>query len=162
MIPAYPKIFHLGRPETADIFQGPFIIEEKLDGSQFSFGTDGDGRIHCRSKGALIDREAPPKMFREAVDYVQRVVDDRIGLHGPHYQFFCEYLQRPKHNSLTYNRVPKNNLALFAVRMGHEWVTDRGHLQDWGDELDLEVVPTLFQFKGETDDRGHILVAHLN
>jgi hypothetical protein len=47
----------------------PVIVEEKLDGSQFSFGRFG-GELKCRSKGAQPNLFAPEKMFDIAVEVV--------------------------------------------------------------------------------------------
>jgi len=34
----YCQIYNLGHRAIADLLRGPVIIEEKIDGSQFSFG----------------------------------------------------------------------------------------------------------------------------
>ena len=36
---SYGKIFNLGHKETEALFDGPVVVEEKIDGSQFSFGS---------------------------------------------------------------------------------------------------------------------------
>lgn len=35
-IPSYPKIYAVGHREVRDIFRFPVLVQEKIDGSQFS------------------------------------------------------------------------------------------------------------------------------
>ena len=111
MIPAFPKIFTLGHRATENIFNGVVEITEKIDGSQLSFGNI-NGELKMRSKGVEIFPDTCDNMFKLGVEYVLSLYDKlRINVvyHG-------EYLQKPKHNTLTYARVPKNNFMLFGLR----------------------------------------------
>jgi hypothetical protein len=110
MVHAFPKIFSLGQPYIKDIFNGEVEITEKIDGSQFVFGKI-NGELYMRSKGQQIIPENPQRMFREGVDYIVSI-QDKLEDNQIHY---CEYLQKPKHNVLAYDRIPKNHLALFAT-----------------------------------------------
>lgn len=40
---SYPSIYNLGHRYIADLLTVPVIVEEKIDGSQFSFGLDEEG-----------------------------------------------------------------------------------------------------------------------
>ena len=62
MIHSYPSIYAVGHKYLAELFNGPVVIEEKIDGSQFSFGVY-DGVLKIRSKGQEIFPDAPEKMF---------------------------------------------------------------------------------------------------
>lgn len=112
-IGSYPSIFAIGHRAIADIFTSDVIVEEKIDGSQFSFGII-DGEFCCRSKGQQLIVDNPEKMFRTAVD-VARALELR-----PDWIYRTEYLQTAKHNTLHYERVPENHLALFDVQTGIE------------------------------------------
>ena len=68
MLPSYPKILALGHRFLQGIFEGPVVVQEKVDGSQFSFGLDAEGVLRCRSRGQEIDIEAPPQLFVPAVE----------------------------------------------------------------------------------------------
>ena len=35
---SYPKVYNLGHKAITDLLLDPIIVEEKVDGSQFSFG----------------------------------------------------------------------------------------------------------------------------
>src|SRR3990167_10813374 len=63
---SYPSIYALGHHAVKDLFRGPVIVEEKIDGSQFSFGLFDDG-MRYKSKGAIVYAESPG-MFQLAVD----------------------------------------------------------------------------------------------
>lgn len=145
---AFPKIFALGTDYVSMIADNEVEITEKVDGSQFSFGKI-DGNLMTRSKGCMIFSGEDNKMFKLAVDYVNciqnKIPDNTI--------FYCEYLQKPKHNSLTYTRVPKNNLILFGVCDNTEkFVSKYEELFQYGELLDIEVVPLIYSGKIELKD----------
>jgi hypothetical protein len=140
MIKAYPKIFTIGQDYIADIFKESVEITEKIDGSQFGFGKV-NGELFCRSKGKQIFFANPEKMFSLAVDHVLRIEslipDNTI--------FYAEYLQKPKHNILAYNRIPVNHLILF----GKSGINDAfspaySDLTYWAEKLNIEAVPIIY------------------
>lgn len=143
MITAYPKIFALGTDYIKDIFDGEVEVTEKIDGSQFAFMKSGD-QILTRSKGAIIYQDSCPKMFKKAVEYVYELsAADKL---PSEMCFYGEVLDTPKHNSLTYNRVPKHNIILFGVMwVKRQAMLDYNALEHWGRLLDLEFVPRLRQ-----------------
>lgn len=144
MIKAFPKIFSLGTRYTKNIFEDEVVVEEKVDGSQFSMGKINDQLI-CRSKGTIQHLDCPDKMFNKAIEHAKKI--KRIIPNN--YVFYCEYLKSPKHNTLSYNRVPKNNLILFGIYNleKDDFIYDRELLSLWSSNLDIESVPTLFKGK---------------
>ena len=143
MIRAFPKIFAMGTDYILDILKDEVEITEKLDGSQFSFGKI-EGQLYMRSKGQAIFAEAPEKMFESAVEHVL-TIQDRLP-HG--IVFYNEFLQRPKHNVLAYERIPKNHLALFAMADFSRDKFDMNY-HEWAEKLDIEAVPVLWRGKIE-------------
>lgn len=137
-VPAYPKIFHIGERYIPNLLKDNIEITEKVDGSQFSFGKDSNGELCMRSKGqdlSHVDYQNFPAMFKDAYNQVMRMtcldaVKDTF--------FYCEYLNKPKHNVLKYDRVPRNNLYLFAVLKRGEFVSDTIELFQWADLLEIE------------------------
>jgi hypothetical protein len=138
----FPKIFALGTTYVRDIFSDDVEVTEKVDGSQFVFG-QVNGALSVRSKGAVIDPAAPPSMFRQGVDYVAGLWAGRALPEGVVY--FCEYLQKPKHNVLAYTRTPKNGLCLFAVYdpIIQGFSSSRERLVYEATQLDIDPVPLL-------------------
>lgn len=135
MIHAFPKIFAVGTDYVRDIFKEEVEISEKVDGSQFAFGKLG-GEVVLRSKGARLYVANPEKMFAEGIAYV-----DSIAHNLPEgIVFYGEYLKKPKHNTLTYDRIPKNHIILFgACNVATMAFSPMFH--EYADLLNLEVVP---------------------
>lgn len=136
---SYPSIFNLGHRAIKDLFSVPVIVEEKVDGSQFSFGVDEEGELHVRSKGAVMVVDAPEKMFQRAVDTVKEL---KPLLH-PGWTYRAEYLQKPKHNSLAYDRIPDKHLILFDVTTDHETYLSYPAKAEEAHRLGLECVALL-------------------
>ena len=140
-LPSYGKIYNIGHLYVADIFKKPVLIEEKVDGSQFTAGIL-DGVLCFRSKGAIIHRDNPPDLFRGAVE----AFCDREHLLVPGYVYRGESLQKPKHNALTYNRVPKDNVVIYDImRLGQEDYMPYTDKVNEAARLGLEVVPRIYE-----------------
>jgi hypothetical protein len=136
---SYSSIFNLGHKAIADLLKGPVYVEEKIDGSQFSFGIDKEGTLRVRSKGCEMVVDAPEKMFSLAVETVKRLKND---LH-PGWTYRAEYLRSPKHNALIYKRVPAQHLIIFDIEMGEcEFLSYHEKFME-AQRLCLETVPLL-------------------
>jgi hypothetical protein len=137
---SFPKIYHIGSPDIERLFIGSVEVTEKLDGSQFGFGRHEDGTLWMRSKGQEIYVGSVPKMFALAVATIQ-AIETRIpkGM-----TFYGEYLEKPHHNTMVYDRVPKHNIALFGADAGGGWVSDHRDLVFLANNFDIDVVPLLF------------------
>lgn len=137
MIPSYPSIHALGHRALVNLFDGPVLAQEKIDGSQFSFGVI-DGELKMRSKGAEIYPDNPPKLFKDAVITVQSIAH----LLHPNWVYRGEYLQKPHHNALTYDRIPKGHIILFDVQAeGQANFLSPSHLFSEAERIGLELVP---------------------
>src|SRR3990167_7006721 len=141
---AYPQVYALGHRYVADLLKGTVTVEEKVDGSQFSFGLfDGNGLFtsgyRCRSKGAEINMLAPERMFKKAVEEIQ-ALPLHIG-----WTYRGEYLCKPKHNSLVYDRVPAHHVILFDINTGHEEDLPWDQKAEEANRIGLEVVPLLYE-----------------
>lgn len=141
MLSSYPSIYALGHRYIADLFKGPVTIEEKVDGSQFSFGVDENGNIFMRSKGSELHLGAVEKMFNKAAETVVRIARNL----RPGWVYRGEYLQKPKHNVLAYDRVPNGNIILFDIMTGPEVYLSHAEKQVEAESLGLECVPCFFE-----------------
>jgi len=139
-LPSFPKIFHIGERQITELFNGVVEITEKVDGSQFNFGKDKEGELVYRSKGQDLTYRPTPKMFELADNYIHSI-DHKIPMDT---YFFCEFLNKPHHNVLNYERVPKNNLYLFGVMEGQVFVNDASTLYKYADSLGIERPNILF------------------
>jgi len=143
----FAKIFHLGHRNIKDIWNSTVEITEKVDGSQFGFGKI-NGEVVCRSRGRMIDMDNPDKLFEKAVEQVQRISKDL----PDNYAFYGEYLQRPKHNVIKYDRVPKNHIMLFGLQdlVFKDFKYDYGQLEMWANIFSFDCAPVLTPCKSDT------------
>lgn len=139
MIHSYPSVFHIGHKMIDGLFSGPVVIEEKVDGSQFSFGVVG-GELMARSKGKQLILDAPEKMFTRAVETVRELAP----LLRPDWVYRGEYLEKPKHNTLAYDRVPQKHIIGFDICPGLEEYLSPGEKRAEFARLGLECVPALY------------------
>lgn len=154
MLKSYVKILALAGRYLDVVIDGSPVIEitEKIDGSQFVFGKDEEGKLHFRSKGAVINSDAPPALFAPAVAHVlsiQHLISNDTA-------FYAETLQKPRHNSLQYDRIPRNHIALYGMTDFNRtmafphWNTLMHH----ADVFEVETVPILY--KGPIESASHI------
>jgi hypothetical protein len=135
-IGSYPKIYNLGHRAIRDIFKEPVVAQEKIDGSQISFMRKGDD-IFARSKGAMLYFDNPEKMFSKGLECIFQTAHELVD--GWIYR--GEYLQKPKHNVLHYDRVPENHIILFDIQIGDQEFLNQIHMVDEADRLGFETVP---------------------
>jgi hypothetical protein len=134
---SYPSTFALGHKAVTDLLLDDVLVEEKVDGSQFSFGLFPDG-YRARSKGAQLNLIAPDAMFKRGVEIIQ-------GLPlRPGWTYRGEYLMKPKHNTLVYDRIPAQHIILFDINTGQEEYLPWEAKAEEAGRLGLEVVPRLF------------------
>jgi hypothetical protein len=166
---SYPSIFVMGHKAIRDLLTVEVNVEEKVDGSQFSFGLiepspvdpvydvflkDGvetPYALKIRSKGCVMHIDAPERMFEKAAETVKQLVTSK-GL-TPGWTYRGEFLGRPKHNSLAYDRVPTGHIILFDINTGNqEYLSYEDKVRE-AERLGLETVPLLFSGRVATVDQ---------
>lgn len=145
---SYPKVWNIGHTAITELLLDDVIVEEKIDGSQFSFGIF-DGEIRCRSKNKDLVLDAPEKMFALAVATVLELAP----LLHDGWTYRGEYLQSCSHNHLTYDRVPTRNVVLFDINPAPgQWLA-RDERDKEAARIGLECVPLIFA--GRLEHIGH-------
>lgn len=164
-INSYATVYQLGHREVEEIFQDSVQVEEKVDGSQFSFGLMPESamvlahigmefpeikyELKCRSKGKQMILDAPEKMFGRAVDSIK----EKEKYLQPGWIYRCEFLAKPHHNVLCYDRVPLGNLIGFDVMTGVElYLTYEAKKAEFA-RIGLETVPLLYQGEVKSVDQ---------
>lgn len=148
---SYPKSLAVGHRYLTGIFEDEVTITEKIDGSQFSFGLFPDGagvKLRCRSKGQQINMDAPDKMFIKAVETVKEIM--QLLVVG--YTYRAEYLSKPKHNVLAYDRHPYKHLIVFDIARGHEDYLAYEDMAHEAEIIGLECVPLIYYGKVDNID----------
>jgi len=128
----YSKIHAVGKVEVEDLLKGPVVIEEKVDGSQFSFCG-----VQCRSKS----QDTPDQMFNKGVESVQELAT----LLTDGWTYCGEYLRKPKQNTLKYSRVPEKHIIIFDIIKDSGEFLSRQEKEIEATRIGLEVVPLLFE-----------------
>lgn len=144
MIGSYSKVYNVGHRAVLDVFKEEVLVEEKIDGSQFSFGLIG-GKLQCRSRNQQIDLDIPAGMFVKAVETVKKL--DLT----PGYIYRGEYLSKPKHNTVAYSRVPKDYIIIYDIDIdgGQNYLSYEEKRKEV-ERIGLEIVPLLFEGKVES------------
>ena len=149
---SYPSIYAMGHKAIQDLLKYDVLVEEKIDGSQLSFGlveaSPADVEydrvpgyaLKIRSKGCVMHIDAPEKMFTLAAETVKRLGDT---LH-PGWTYRGEFLAKPKHNALAYDRVPNGNIIIFDINTGNQEYLSYEDKKKEAERLGLECVPLLF------------------
>lgn len=148
---SYPKVYNIYDPRTTQLFFPENLhnlyVEEKIDGSQFSFGLINNELV-IRSRGSdLSDRDlSDGGMFKRAIETVHSLNDNKKL--APNYLYRGEVLNSPKHNTIKYDRVPEGNIILFDVMKSEEGTLFGEYVSRKGLEaearcLELEFVPLL-------------------
>jgi hypothetical protein len=141
-VSSYPSVYALGHKAISGLFDNQVIVEEKVDGSQFSFGII-NGEYVCRSHKKQMIVDAPEQMFIQAIENTKNL-DMR-----PDWIYRGEFLGKPKHNTLNYGRVPKNNVILFDVMTAPETYLPYPEKVEEAQRLGLECVPLLYEGRVE-------------
>ena len=139
---SYGKIYNLGHRATQTLFDGPVTIEEKVDGSQFSFGMI-DGGIMVRSRGRVFDvnEGLGGGMFSGVCETVRRLAPQL----KPGWTYRGEVLQKPRHNVLCYDRVPRGNIILWDIAVEDQDYMPYAAKKAEAERLGLEITPLLFE-----------------
>lgn len=146
-IPSYSKVFALGHRQILGVLDNPVVVQEKIDGSQISFGLV-NGELSIRSKGAQIYLEDPPKMFNKAIE----VISKRKDMLRDGYVYRGEYLSKPKHNTLAYERTPIDYIILFDIdKDGLCNYLPYSEVKQEAERIDFEVVPLFYEGKATLD-----------
>jgi hypothetical protein len=154
---SYPKIFNLGHAGGKDLFLDNVIVQEKVDGSQFSFGIFNE-ELKCKSKGKEIIINAPEKMFFEAIETIQ-LLKNKLN-NGWLYR--GEYLQKPHHNTLSYERIPNNHIIIFDININEEEYLDYENVKKECERIGLECVPKFYEGRINNPDEVLTLLDNIS
>lgn len=144
----YSSPFGIGHKALQDFWEGTIYVTEKIDGSQFSFGLV-NGELIIRSRRAEVN-QLDPGMFKLGVEMAQSCVEEGRLFEGWTYR--GEFLSKPKHNTMAYERVPRGNVIIFDIDIGDQnYITSYSDLERQAHSLGLETVPALglFEYKPE-------------
>ena len=143
---SYGKINALGHRSIKTIFEGEVVIEEKIDGSQFSWGMH-DGELKMKSHHKELHHPVDQKLFMPVAETVHTLFQKGLLTEGWTYR--GEAVTKPKHNCLAYDRTPKSFLVLFDVEVEQNQFLPYESLVYEADRLGVEAVKKLWSGNGE-------------
>ncbi len=111
LIPQYPKLLHIGHRSIKTIFSSSVEVQEKIDGSQFSFMKLND-KIIFRSKNVEFDLTNAPDLFRPSIANI--LLNEKNVEEG--YIYRAESIKNKRHNMLEYERAPIGNTIIFDIQ----------------------------------------------
>lgn len=151
-IQSFSNVVALGHKIVDGIMDGEITIEEKVDGSQISFMVK-EGNLFVRSKGQMIDIENPENMFKTAIEQIKTIAS----LLKEGWIYRGEYLEKPKHNTICYNRVPIKNIIIYDIDKADQCYLNHKEKKEEANRIGLEVVPLFYQGKLKNKDMRDLL-----
>jgi len=135
----YSSPHTLGSKWLDAFFNGDdIVVQEKLDGSQVSFGIFDD-TLHIRSRKVPV-YIADPGMFKPLVEHLVKIQ----GWLRHEVVYRGEFFAGPRQNTLKYGRAPLGHLVLFDMEYGNgtaRYETDYDVLCVAAEDIGVDVVP---------------------
>jgi nicotinamide mononucleotide adenylyltransferase len=156
-----------GKDFLDKLFNKTVVVTEMLNGSSFSFEKSlADGEISFYKRDQLnpiskIDRILM-KYYEAPIRYINNLPDEVQEEIPAGWRFGMEYFINTKPVSLTYDRLPKNNLVLTYITVKDEYgdtertIVDKKELDYWAYRLGVEAPPIIFQGKMNPDQKVQI------
>ena len=146
-IKSYPKVLQIHQLETmggVKLADEEWVLEEKIDGSLVRASVE-NRKLNIGSKGVDMviqdEKIIPQEMFLAGIDYILANKEKFLAYEDGSV-FYFEYLYKPQHNTLAYDRVPRNHLMLFDARLGEKFVPPE-QLFTIAEKLEVESIPVL-------------------
>lgn len=152
----YPKVLTLGSYQTDTVLDGPVLVQEKVDGSNFRLWINPKGEVEYGSHHRQIHIGENYGMFREAVEYFESIKDKIQFFFKPGTFLFMEYLAKPKHNCLKYEKIPTNFCVLFDMYTEGKW-QPFSVLQNASSILGIDTIPLLYDGEVNIDGLKELL-----
>lgn len=134
---AYHRLVSHAKKHDININRFTWIVTEKLDGSQFRILLTPEG-YDCGSKN-IWGKDNIAKSFSLAKERTAELWERWNNSGLPSLMLYTEFMSSPKHNVLKYDRVPLNNLYLFAAYDLEN--------NEWYDMYDLKDVALVLQIE---------------
>lgn len=147
MIHSYPILYNLSRGEIKNILQEDVVVQEKIDGSHFSFKREGDNVIF-RTRFQYLDIDKDGRVRNSDCQHFQLGVNSILAIrndlpNGVTYR--GEFLFDFQHNVLAYASVPNGNIILFDIDKGEQCYLPPSAVEAEAKRLGLDAVRTYYQ-----------------
>jgi len=148
VLSSYAQSFALGHRYLERLFDGPVVVQEKYDGSQFSFGLV-EGVLEFRSKGCQVFAEQPDKLFTLAIASATSAHENGLLVEG--FVYRGEAFRARKHNAMVYERMPFGGFVLYDVEMDGQHFLPPAAVTNCATMLGVESAQNFGTWLGVTD-----------
>lgn len=156
-----------GRDFLDKLFDGFVTINEKLDASAFAFEKNKNGTLDFYKRNtdipiSMVDRTLV-QLYEKPIAHIQSLQENVMNAIPVGWRFGMEYFIDEKPQTISYDRVPKNNLVLSYIHIKNNFgklvrtVQDEEDLNKWADLLEIERSPIIFQGKLDNDQKIKIM-----
>ncbi len=157
-----------GQEFTDQLFNTFVTVNEKMDGSAFTFERDRETgkfkfyRRDQRNPITLVDRTLM-KYYEKPIQYIESLPPHILEKITRGWRFGLEYFATNKPVEIMYDRIPKNHLILSYV---HEYgddgkikktIQEKDELDKWADLLGIDRAPIIFQGHLTDEQKSQIL-----
>lgn len=153
---------------TNQLFNQYVIVNEKMDGSAFSFERNRNTgkfdfyRRDQRNPITLVDRTLM-KYYEKPIHYIESLPPHVIQKLPRGWRFGLEYFATNKPVEIVYDRLPKNNLILSYIHEMSETgsikktIQNKEELDEWADLLGVERPPIIFSGLLDSEQKTKLL-----
>jgi nicotinamide mononucleotide adenylyltransferase len=141
-------------------------ISEKLDGSRFQVQKDASGALNFYKRKDIaitrIDRTLS-RYYEKAVNHFENLSEDKVLQMPEGWRFGMEYFPNLQPVTVSYDRLPLNNLVLTDIQVRDpkdrilDIITDEKTLRNWSTVLEVENPPIIFEGKLTKEQKDKIL-----
>lgn len=149
MIRSYPSIYTLGHRALGQFLDRDVIVQEKVDGSQFSAQWTVLGWEY-RSKGVQAFKDSAPDLFRPTIAHLESM-SGRMPPPGEGMVFRGEAFKAERHNTLKYGRCPQGHFVLFDVEGAGQNFLNPHEVRVWASLLGVEPIRTIAEGRFTAD-----------
>jgi hypothetical protein len=142
----YPKIHAIGKEEVKDILSDPnhlIVVQEKMDGANFRFMIDEDGRVRFGSRTQELEptkEHVYAKNFNRACAYIREKINTVEDLNTLRHKIF--YGECMVKHTMDYDWSTVPPFLLFDVYdIAHEFFYDFNFVQHFAETLSIKTVP---------------------
>jgi hypothetical protein len=136
------------------LLNGTLEISEKLDGSRFQVQNDEGNRLMYFKRRDVpiskIDRTLS-KYYEKAIYHFENLPDSKVSQLPEGWRFGMEYFPNLHPVTISYDRLPLNNLVLTDIQVKDprdrtiEVISDEDTLKKWAEILEVEHPPVIFE-----------------
>jgi hypothetical protein len=148
------------------LLDSEIVISEKLDGSRFQVQKDASGSlIYFKRKDIEITRidRTLSRYYEKAVSHFENLGEEKTLQMPEGWRFGMEYFPNLQPVTVSYDRLPLNNLVLTDIQVRDpkdrilEIITDESTLKNWSTILEVENPPIVFMGKLTKEQKTMIL-----